>query len=137
MNQVILAGRLTADPDIRYSQDEMMIARYTLAVDRYGKDKGADFIRCVAFDKRAQFAEKYLSKGMKIIISGRIQTGSYVKQDGTKVFTTEVIVNDHEFCQSRSENRNTSETKAQEPHTESAPDEFASLPDDFEGLPFA
>ena len=96
MNKVILMGRLTRDPDIRYSQGEnsMAIARYSLAVDRRFKRDGeatADFINCVAFGRSAEFAEKYLRKGIKIAVTGRIQTGSYTNKDGVKVYTTDVV----------------------------------------------
>ena len=102
MNKVYLSGRLTKDVETRYSQGEksMAISRYTLAVDRKGKDNGADFINCVAFDKQGEFAEKYLRKGMKILISGHIQTGSYEGKNG-KVYTTDVVVDEHEFCESK------------------------------------
>ena len=103
MNKVLLCGRLTKDPDVRYSQGEnaMAIARYNLAVDRRGKEKEADFISCVAFGKNGEFAEKYLRKGMKILVSGRIQTGSYKNKDGQTVYTTDVVVEEHEFCESK------------------------------------
>lgn len=106
MNKVILLGRLTRDPDIRYTQgaEPMAIARYTLAVDRRMKREGeaaADFISCVAFGKLAEVAEKYLHKGTKIIIAGRLQTGSYTDRDGRKIYTTEVIVEDQEFAESK------------------------------------
>lgn len=107
MNKVILIGRLTKDPDIRQSQgaEPVTIARYTLAVDRRMKrqdgQQAADFISCVAFGKAGEFAEKYLHKGTKICVSGRIQTGSYTRQDGTKVYTTDVVVEDQEFAESR------------------------------------
>lgn len=109
MNKVILMGRLTADPDVRYSQGEntTAIARYNLAVDRVGAKDGqpsADFISCVAFGKNGEFAEKYLHKGMKIAIDGRIQTGSYTNKDGAKVYTTDIIVEHHEFCESKGNN---------------------------------
>lgn len=102
-NKVILTGRLTKDPEVRYSQGEnaMCIARYNLAVDRRGKDKETDFISCVAFGKSGEFAEKYLRKGMKILVSGRIQTGSYKNKDGQTVYTTDVVVEEHEFCESK------------------------------------
>lgn len=109
MNKVILMGRLTRDPDIRYSQGErqMAIARYTLAVDRRrssasGDRNTADFIQCVAFDRAAEFAEKYFHQGIKIVVTGHIQTGSYTNRDGQKVYTTEVIVEDQEFAESKS-----------------------------------
>ena len=102
MNRVILMGRLTRDPELRYSQGErsMAIARYTLAVDRRGRrsqdgsEQTADFIPCVAFDRAGEFAEKYFRQGMRVLVSGRIQTGSYTNRDGQKVYTTEVIVDD-------------------------------------------
>ena len=106
MNHVQISGRLTRDPDVRYSQGEnaMCIARYNLAVDRRGKDKEADFISCVAFGKTGEFADKYLKKGIKILISGRIQTGNYTdKESGKKVYTTDVVVEEHEFCESKKE----------------------------------
>ena len=109
MNRVVLMGRLTRDPEVRYSQGDqsMAIARYTIAVDRRRGRSGqndqqtADFISCVAFGKSGEFAEKYLHKGTKICVSGRIQTGSYTKQDGTKVYTTDVVVEDQEFAESK------------------------------------
>lgn len=106
MNKVILMGRLTRDPESRYTQgaEPMCIARYTLAVDRKFKRDGedtADFIPCVAFGWNGEFVEKYLKKGTKIAITGRIQTGSYTNKEGRKVFTTEVVVEDHEFAESK------------------------------------
>lgn len=109
MNKVILMGRLTRDPEIRYSQDGKRIGRYSLAVDRaktQGNDNpGADFISCVMFEHTAEFAEKYLHKGTKIMVEGRIRTGSYDGNDGKKVYTTDVIVDRHEFCESANSNR--------------------------------
>lgn len=107
MNKVILVGRLVRDPDIRYSTGEntMCVARYTLAVDRRFKTKDnvtADFISCVAFGKTGEFAEKYLKKGTKIAVVGRITTGSYMNKDGQKVYTTDVTVEEHEFVESKS-----------------------------------
>ena len=109
MNRVILMGRLTRDPEVRYSNGErsMAIARYTLAVDRRGRrnqgndQQTADFIPCVAFDRAGEFAEKYFRQGMRVLVSGRIQTGSYTNRDGQKVYTTEVIVDDQEFADSK------------------------------------
>ena len=107
MNKVILIGRLTRDPDIRYTQGESAteIARYTLAVDRRFRRNNdaqtADFIGCVAFGRQAEFAEKYLKKGMKIGVVGRIQTGSYTNREGAKVYTTDVIVEEQEFVESK------------------------------------
>lgn len=102
MNNVILIGRLTNEPEVRRTPEGKAIARYTLAVDRRGKDKGADFIRCTAFDNGADFAERYLHKGTKIALTGSIHTDSYTDREGRKVFTTEINVRDHEFCEPRS-----------------------------------
>ena len=112
MNKVILIGRLTRDPEVRYSQGEnaIAIARYTLAVDRQksknttsgGNEQTADFISCVAFGKNGEFAEKWLKKGTKIAVTGRIQTGSYVNKDGQKIYTTEVAIESHEFVEGKS-----------------------------------
>lgn len=106
MNKVILMGRLTREPDIRYTQGEavMAVARYTLAVNRgyrRGNGEETDFIPCVVFRKGAEFAEKYLHQGMKILVSGRVQTGSYINKDGQKVYTTEVIVMEQEFTEKK------------------------------------
>jgi len=107
MNKVILMGRLTRDPEVRYSQGEnsMAIARYTLAVDRRfnrnNDEQSADFINCVSFGKNGEFAEKYLKKGTKIVAEGRIQTGSYTNKEGQKVYTTEVVVENTEFAESK------------------------------------
>ena len=110
MNRVILMGRLTRDPEVRYSNGErsMAIARYTLAVDRRGRrsqgndqQQTADFIPCVAFDRAGEFAEKYFRQGQRVLVSGRIQTGSYTNRDGQKVYTTVVIVDDQEFADSK------------------------------------
>jgi len=105
MNKIILVGRLTRDPEIRYSQQSnTAVARYTLAVDRPVKREGepqADFLRCVAFGKTAEFAEQYLQQGIKIAVTGRIQTGSYTNRDGQKVYTTDVVVESQEFCESK------------------------------------
>lgn len=111
MNKVILIGRLTRDPEVRYSQGEnaSAVARYTLAVERRLKQEGqptADFINCVAFGKNGEFAERYLRQGVKIAISGRIQTGSYTNRDGVKVYTTDVVVEEHEFCESKQSQSN-------------------------------
>ena len=132
MNHVTLMGRLTKDVEVRYTQGDnpMAIARYTLAVDRRGKKDGeqtADFINIVAFGKSGEFAEKWLQKGTKVVVSGRIQTGSYTKQDGTKVYTTEVVAEDQEFAESKG----TSEK------SEPKQDEFMNIPEGLEDdLPF-
>lgn len=132
MNKVILLGRLTDNPDVRYSQaqngEQLCIARYTLAIDRRGKDAGTDFPRCVAFGKNGEFAEKYLKKGTKIAITGRIQTGSYEK-DGVKHYTTEVIIEEQEFAESK---------RSQEATPEAAPAEgFMDVPGNAaDDLPF-
>ena len=113
MNKVVLMGRLTRDPEIRYSQGEnqLAIARYTLAVDRRfnrnnDDNNNADFIQCVLFGKTAEFAEKYLKKGTKLVVTGRIQTGSYTNKEGQKVYTTEVVVEDQEFAESKNASSN-------------------------------
>ena len=105
MNKVILMGRLTRDPEVRYSQGEQAtaVARYTLAVDRRGRsqENSADFIQCVAFGKAAEFAERYLHKGTKIVLTGRIQTGTYTNKDGQRVYTTDIVAEDQEFAESK------------------------------------
>lgn len=106
MNKVILIGRLTRDPDVRYTQGEepTAVARYTLAVDRKYKRDGeatADFINCVAFGKNGEFAEKYLHQGVKIAVCGRIQTGSYVNREGRKIYTTDIVVEEYDFCEKK------------------------------------
>lgn len=103
MNKVALIGRLTRDPDVRYSQggEPMAIARFTLAVDRRTKNRDADFISCVAFGKNGEFVEKYFHKGMKVAVVGRIQTGSYDNKDGHKVYTTDVVCEELDFCESK------------------------------------
>lgn len=111
MNKVILMGRLTRDPEVK--TEGMVVARYSLAVDRRFKREGdptADFINCVAFGKSGEFAEKYLRKGTKVVVTGRIQTGSYTNRDGQKVYTTDIIVEEQEFAESKS-SENTSTTK--------------------------
>lgn len=133
MNKWIGMGRLTKDPDVRVSNsqngEQLCIARYTLAIDRRGKDKGADFISCVAFGKNGEFAEKYLKKGTKIALSGRIQTGSYKNKDGQTVYTTDVVVEEQEFAESKA---------SSQPAPEEAPEDgFMSIPEGIEGdLPF-
>ena len=136
MNKVILMGRLTKDPDIRYSQgnEPMAIARYSLAVDRRSRDKGTDFINCVAFGRAAEFAEKYLRKGTKIAVTGRIQTGSYTNRDGQKIYTTDVIIEEQEFAESKAASQQT-EVPKPEPKTDE--DGFMQIPDGIEEeLPF-
>ena len=153
MNRVILMGRLTRDPEVRYSQGErsMAIARYTLAVDRRGRrnqdssaeQQTADFINCVAFDRAAEFAEKYFRQGMRVLVSGRIQTGSYVNKEGQKVYTTEVILDDQEFADSKGAASEMGGYAQAAPSQRPAPtsaigDGFMNIPDggEDEGLPF-
>ena len=136
MNKVILMGRLCADPEVRYAQNQNQtaIARYRLAVDRRfhrDGDATADFISCVAFGKAAEFAEKYLRQGTKIAITGRIQTGSYVNKDGQKVYTTDVVVEEQEFAESKSASAGNGGAAPQT----ADPDGFMSLPDGFMSLP--
>lgn len=138
MNKVVLMGRLTKDPDVRYSQGEnaMAVARYTLAVDRKFKRDGepnADFINCIAFGKNGDFAEKYLHKGIKILIEGRWQSGSYTNRDGQKVYTNDCVVESCEFAESK--NASQSENAKPAPQTDS--DGFMNIPDGIdEELPF-
>ena len=145
MNKVILMGRLTRDPEVRYSQGEQAtaIARYTVAVDRRfrrdGDSQSADFIGCVAFGRQAEFAEKYLRKGIKIALTGRIQTGSYTNRDGQKVYTTDVVVEDQEFAESKNAaGDNSGFTPSDRPSPSSAAgDGFMNIPDGIdEELPF-
>lgn len=151
MNKVILMGRLTRDPEMRYSQsqngEQMAIARYTLAVDRRfakkdGNEQTADFISCVAFGKQGEFADKYLKQGTKIAITGRIQTGSFTNKDGQKVYTTDVVVEEQEFAESKnSSSGNSGENTSpanNAPAGQSAPnDGFIDIPTGIENdLPF-
>lgn len=139
MNKVILLGRLARDPEVRYSQGEnsLCVARYSLAVDRRNTREGeqtADFVFIVAFGKAGEFAEKYLKKGTKIALTGRIQTGSYTNKDGVKVYTTEVVAEDQEFAESKKSSEG-SETKATQG---SSADGFMDIPDGIEeDLPFS
>lgn len=142
MNKTILMGRLTRDPEVRYAANDsgMAIVRYTLAVDRRrtGSDgQSADFINCVAFGKTGEFAEKYFRKGMKVLITGRIQTGSYTNQEGQRIYTTEVVVEDQEFTESK---RASEEAAAAAPSApQPAQPAAAAAPTDAmpEPLPFA
>ena len=138
MNKVILMGRLTRDPEVRYTQGDnaMAIARYSLAVDRRFKRDGepdADFINCVAFGKSGEFAEKYLKKGTKIAVVGRIQTGSYTNKDGQKVYTTDVVVEEQEFAESK--NSSSSDNNQSAPANKNT--DFMNIPNGIEEeLPF-
>ena len=137
MNKVILMGRLTRDPEVRYAQGErsMAIAKYTLAIDRrktqQNSDPGADFINCVAFDRAGEFAEKYFRQGLRVLISGHLQTGSYTNKDGQKVYTTDVIVESQEFADSRRDGSGAGSRGSKD-------DDFMNIPDNVEdeGLPF-
>ena len=145
MNKVVLMGRLTRDPDVRYSQGEtpLAIARYTLAVDRRFKRNGeqdADFINCVAFGRTAEFAEKYVRQGVKIAVTGRIQTGSYTNKDGVRVYTTDVVVEEQEFAESKAASASNSGYQASPSPSPSADigDGFMNIPDGIdEELPFS
>ncbi len=140
MNKVILIGRLTKDPEVRYSQGEnkTAVARYSLAVDRKFKQDGqptADFINCIAFGKSGEFAEKYLRKGTKIAVTGRIQTGSYTNKDGNKAYTTDVVVEEHEFVESKCANSNTNTNTGGLP---TGNEDFMNIPSDLDSeLPFS
>ena len=146
MNKVILMGRLTRDPEVRYSQGEssMAIAKYSLAVDRRGRsqegDQTADFINITAFGRAGEFAEKYLHKGTKVLVTGRIQTGSYTNKDGVKVYTTDVIAEDQEFAESKNAGSSNGGgyQEAAAPGPVSAGDGFMNVPEGIdEDLPFA
>ena len=151
MNKVILMGRLTRDPDVKYTAGDnpMAIARYTLAVDRRFKRENeatADFISCIAFGKAAEFAEKYFRQGIRIVVSGRIQTGSYTNRDGNKVYTTDVVVEEQEFAESKNNaagnNNAQGNTAAGQPigntGTTMDTDGFMNIPDGIEEeLPFS
>lgn len=146
MNKVILMGRLTRDPEVRYSQGEqpMAIARYSLAVDRrFNRNsqdgQTADFINCVAFGRNGEFAEKYLHKGTKILAEGRIQTGSYTNKDGVKVYTTDIVVESQEFAESKNAQSGNGGSEggyanSQQPQADA--DGFMNIPDGIEELPF-
>lgn len=150
MNKVILMGRLTRDPEVRYSQgaEPLAIARYSLAVDRRGRrdanggDQTADFIPCVAFGRAGEFAEKYFKKGTKIVVTGRIQTGSYTNKDGVKVYTTEVIVEEQEFAESKAASDGSSYQGGGSGYDRPAPSDadasgFMSIPEGIDNdLPF-
>lgn len=148
MNKVILMGRLTRDPEVRYAQGDnpLAIARYTLAVDRRqsrnsNDEQTADFINCVAFGRTAEFAERYLRKGTKIAVTGRIQTGSYTNKDGVRVYTTDVVVEEHEFAESRNASGGNDGGFNSGDYSVSAPsgagDGFMNIPDGIdEELPF-
>lgn len=139
MNKVILMGRLTRDPEVRYSggDNATAVARYSLAVDRGFKrdnEPSADFINCVGFGKTAEFAEKYFRKGMRICVVGRIQTGSYTNRDGQKVYTTDVVVEEQEFAESKGASENNGADRPQ-PTTDN--NGFMNIPDGIdEELPF-
>lgn len=143
MNKVILMGRLTRDPEVRYSQGDnsMAIARYSLAVDRRykrdGDEQTADFINCVAFGKSGEFAEKYLHKGTKIAVVGRIQTGSFTNKDGQKVYTTDVVVEEQEFAESKNSASGTGNANMSTNNNATYADGFMNIPDGIdEELPF-
>ena len=150
MNKVVLMGRLTRDPDVRYSQSangSLAIARYTLAVDRRGRrtdggnEQTADFISCVAFGKSGEFAEKYLHQGTKLVVTGRIQTGSYTNKDGAKVYTTDVVVEDQEFAESKASSQSFTGGQSNQSSAQpvgGADDGFLNIPGgvDDEKLPF-
>ncbi len=157
MNKVVLMGRLTRDPEVRYSTGEnaQAIARYTLAVDRRFARRDnpnaqtADFISCVAFGKSAEFAEKYFRQGSRITVSGRIQTGSYTDRDGRKVYTTDVVIEEQEFAESKNsaseqhgqqrpaQQKQDQPAAAAQSKPSNSEDDFMNIPDsDYEGLPF-
>lgn len=141
MNVIYLVGRLTKDPEVTYTQgsNAMCIARYTLAVDKRskGSEKGTDFIRITALGKNGEFAEKWLKKGVKIIVTGHISTGSYEK-DGQRIYTTDILADSHEFCESKATAQANATAAAQETTTSTGSiDDFMKIDDDMEELPFS
>ena len=135
-------GRLVRDPEVRYSQSQVCIARYTLAVDRIvkrGEEKKTDFIQCVALGAKGEFAEKYFRKGMEIIVEGKWQTGSYVNQDGNKVNTNECLVDSQEFCEGKQSNQNAEQNTqpAPEPTPQGYSDGFMDVDLSSDELPFS
>lgn len=144
MNKVVLMGRLTRKPDVRWTQgqDQKAIARFTLAVDRRGKQEegkqNADFISCVAFGRQAEFAEKYLEQGTKITVAGEIRTGSYTNRDGQKVYTTDVVINEMEFAESKAAGSGQNGQQAAGGQYPTDNDGFMNIPDGIdEELPFS
>ena len=143
MNKVILMGRLTRDPEVRYGAGEnsTAVARYTIAVDRRFKRDGeqnADFIGCVAFGRIAEFAEKYLRQGTKIVLTGRIQTGSYTNRDGQKVYTTDIVVEEQEFAESKAAGNGGQNNYSRPSAATSDADGFMNIPDGIDDeLPFS
>ena len=143
MNKVILMGRLTRDPEVRYSggDNQTAVARYSLAVDRRfkrdGDEQTADFINCVVFGRGAEFAEKYLRKGTKIAVTGRIQTGSYTNKDGVKVYTTDVVVEEQEFAESKASSDSYAASHPQQsaPSAPSMPNPVSASADGFMNIP--
>ena len=147
MNKVILMGRLTREPDVRYSQNadgSMAVARYTLAVDRRrtrsnesSNEQTADFISCVVFGRGAEFAEKYFHQGIRIVVSGRIQTGSYTNREGQKVYTTEVVVEEQEFAESKASSDSYAASHPQQsaPSAPSMPNPVSASADGFMNIP--
>ena len=145
MNKVILMGRLTREPDVRYSQNadgSMAVARYTLAVDRRrgrnsDNEQSADFISCVAFGRAGEFAEKYLHQGTKIVVTGRIQTGSYTNKDGQRVYTTDVVVEEQEFAESKASSDSYAASHPQQsaPSAPSMPNPVSASADGFMNIP--
>ena len=146
MNHAVFMGRLTRDPEVRYSQGEnsIAIARYSLAVNRIGRssqnnnEQTADFINCVAFDKAGEFTEKYFRQGMRVLVSGRIQTGSYTNKEGIKVYTTDLIIQTQEFADSKSASGDGSQSTSRPEPSQADADGFTNIPDGVEdpGLPF-
>ena len=144
MNKVILLGRLTRDPEVRYSNGangQTAIARFSIAVDRRrsgnnSEDQTADFINCVAFGRQGEFAEKYLKKGTKIALTGRIQTGSYTNKDGQRVYTTDIVVEEVEFAESKNTQNAQGGVSSEYPNRMTSDDGFMNIPDDDGELPF-
>lgn len=142
MNKVILMGRITRQPEVRYAQNEngTAVARFSLAVDRRFKRDGepeADFFNCTCFGKQAEFVEKYLSKGTKMLVTGRIQNDNYTNKDGQQVYSVRVMIDEMEFAESKNHGSNTADSQTQNKQPETDSDGFMNIPDDIdEELPF-
>lgn len=142
MNKVILMGRLTRDPEVRYSQNDnsMAIARFSLAVDRKIKQDNqptADFFNCTAFGKQAEFVERYLKKGSKMLVTGRVQNDNYTNRNGEKVYSVQIMVEEMEFAESKSsEQNNSNNNQAAVPRSDVDADGFMKIPEGFEEIPF-
>lgn len=137
MNKVALMGRLVREPELRYAENDLAVCRYTLAINRRGQDEAADFITCVAFGKSAEFTSKYFTKGLRVAVIGRLQTGSYENKDGNKIYTTDVIVEEQEFADGKVSNSNTQSAEPKAATKKPSKKQASKNEDKFDDLPFA